>query len=53
MSSSKQQRIDREKSLKKIREKFGLREQKSYSDYLKEEKENAEKGRNNKFKKIK
>lgn len=61
-SKSKEKRIGRDKGLKKLREEFGLKEPKSYANYLKEEAEkkgtdpksqirkfNKKKGRVNKF----
>ena len=42
-STSKQLKLNREKGLKKIRKKFGLRKQKSYADYLKENAKNGDK----------
>lgn len=35
-SNPKQEKLNRERGVKKLREEFGLRESKSYMDYLKE-----------------
>lgn len=38
-SKSKEKRIDKDKKLEKLREKFGLKKPKKYADYLKEDAE--------------